>query len=288
MYLSIDMKKYLVLSIVTLFLTSCGLFSEPAKDKPQFDELTISDIMPTSAKWSSRYIVKSPGKHELREIGIMYSTDSDIPTDEAIKDGTDYKVGYYDFYNEIEGLAPNTTYYACLYCVTSKGKYYKGEKQRFTTRAKGDFSQVVVKSPINDDVQLGFIGCYRQESKVLVEVTVKNIGIADNADFRIFFCGTGDLVDGRSYTTHVEDDIYTDYLYSDVSYEMNGRSSATYTGSLFAAGALPLNATKKLKIYISGVPTQVSKLNIYVMSYFYNYSGCPSVYMSFENVPIYK
>ena len=289
MCLSIDgMKKYLVLSILAVIVTGCGLFSEPEKDKPQFDELTISDVTATSAKWASNRIVKSLGKHELSEIGFMYSTDPDIPTDNALKDGTEYKVGYYDYYDDIEGLTPNTTYYGCLYCVTSKGKYYKGETQIFTTHAKGDFSQAVVKSPLNDDVVLGLTGCYRVGTKVLVETTIKNTGIADNNDFRIYFCNYGDYVDGRSYTTHVEDDAYTDYLSGDVSYEMNGRSSATYTGSVFAAGALPLNSTKKLKIYVSGVPANVSKLNMYIMSYFYNYSGCPVVYMTFENVPIYK
>ena len=289
MFQSIDpMKKGLIISTLAVVLASCSFLSDITGVKPKFDEFTIKDVTATSLRWESRNILTSSGDYKIQEYGFMYSTNPDIPTDAAIKDGTDYAVGYYNFSDNIEGLSPNTTYYCCLYCLTTTGKYFKSEAKTITTHPGGDYSQVRVKSPLNDDVELGFIGCYRLDSKVLVEVTVKNLAIRDADDFRIYYIGYGDDVDGRSYTTYIQDDQYTDYLSNDMVYEMNGRVSTDYyQGTFFSAWSIPLGATRKLKMSIHGVPANVNKLDIFVMSYFYNYSGCPRVYMCFENVPIY-
>lgn len=282
------MKKSLLLATIAIIIASCSKVDlEPETNKPQFDELTIEDVMATSMTWRSQYILKSRGTHEIAEYGFMYSTDKDVPVEQAIKDGLDYSYGYYNFSNNVEGLKPNTTYYGCLYCYTSDNKkYYQGEIQTFTTHEQGDFSQVKVKSPLNDDVELGFIGCYRADKKVLVEVTIKNLRIEQNNDFRLYFPGSGQTVDGKSYTTHFEDEQYSDYLASKVAYEINGNKYDGASNSICPGGGIPLGATRKLKISITGVPANVTKLDLYIMSYFYNY-GSPAVYMTFENVPIY-
>ena len=281
-------KSLLFLVAFALMMASCSnLVKEPESSKPQFDELIIEDVLATSMTWRSQYILKSHGDHQPAEYGFMYSTKPDVPVDEAIKDGTEYKSGYYNFSGNVEDLKPNTTYYGCLYCYTKDNKkYYQGEIQPFTTHAQGDFSQVKVKSPLNDDVELGFLGCYRVSSnKVVAEVTIKNLRIEQIEYFGIYFPGSGRTVDGKSYTTHFEDELYTDYLESMVSYEINGNK---YSGSTMCnAKGIPVNATRKLKISINGVPASVKKLDLYIMSYFYNYNDCPPLYMSFENVPIY-
>ena len=66
---------------------------------------------------------------------------------------------------------------------------------------------------------------------------------------------------------------------------MNGKVQSAQ--GVVQMGALPVDATKKLKISISGVPQAAKELDLYILSYFYNYSGCPYIYMQFEDVPIY-
>ena len=283
------MKQYksFFLGMIALLATSCGLFSEPESQKPQFDEFTILDITATSIRWESPRIAKGNSYHTLVEYGFMYSTDPEIPIETAHRDGTQYGGGYYNFSNEIDGLNPNTTYYACLYCITSEDKFYKSQTQSFKTRPKGDFSQVVMRTPISDNIELGFIGCYRMDTKVLIEVTIKNTGIRDGGDFRIYMTNGGNTVDGEYYSTHFEDDVYSDYSIYDVLLCMNGYESTETYLSFFSAGALPLNTAKKLKIYLYGVPQNATKLDAYLLAYFYNYSGCPHVYLTFENIPIY-
>lgn len=276
------------MALLAVIITACNSVSEPEANKPQFDELTISDISATAIRWASWRVVKTTGNYSLQEIGFMYSTNPDIPVETADKCGTEYKVGYYDFWENVTGLTPNTTYYACLYCITNEGKCFKGEPQTFTTRKQGDYSQVIVQSPLNDNVQLQMIGCYRQSSGVLVEVAITNNAIQNNDVYRIYYPGCGDNVDGRSYTTDIQDDQLTDYIAGSVAYEMNGRTSVgTYQGAFFGAGALPLGTTKKLKITVSGVPAAAQKLNLHIMSYFYNYPDYQKIYMVFDNVPIY-
>ena len=283
------MKQYksFCLGLIGILVTSCGFFSEPESQKPQFDEFTISDITATSIRWESQRIVSSNQYHTLVEYGFMYSTNPQIPIETAYRDGTEYGGGYFNFRNDLEGLSPNTTYYACLYCITAEDKCYKSQSKSFTTRQKGDFSQVVIKTPISDNIELGFIGCYRLDTKVLIEVTINNKGIRDCGDFRIYMTNGGTMVDGEYYSTHFEDDVYSDYSKYDVLLCMNGYESTENYLSFFSAGALPLNTQKKLKIYLYGVPQNATKLNAYLLAYFYNYSGCPHVYMTFENIPIY-
>lgn len=281
-------RRFLYIAFIGVIIAACNSVPEPEADKPQFDDLTISDISATAIQWSSWRVVKSTGNYSLQEIGFMYSTQPDLPVETADKCGTEYKGGYYNFWYNITGLTPNTTYYACLYCVTKDGKYFKGESQTFTTRQQGDFSQVVVQSPLNDNVQLQMIGCYRQKSSVLVEVAITNNGIQNNNVYRIFYPGCGESVDGKSFTTDIQDDMLTDYVTRSVVYEMNGRNSSdSYQSGFFNAGALPMNTTKKLKILVSGVPDNAQKLNLHIMSYFYNYPDYQKIYMVFDNVPIY-
>lgn len=283
------MKQYksLLLSMVAIVVTSCGLFSEPESQKPRFDEFTISDITATSIRWESRYIASGNQYHTLREYGFMYSTDPEIPVETAYRDGIEYAGGYYNFSDELDGLTPNTTYYACLYCITTENKCYKSQSQSFTTRPKGDFSQVIITSPISDYIELGFLGCYRLDSRVLIEVTIKNLGVRDCNDFRIYYANAGQTVDGEYLSTHIEDDVYSDYSVYDVLFSMNGKLSTETYLSVFSVGALPLNATRKLKIYVYNVPRNATKLDAYILAFFYNYTGCPHVYMTFENIPIY-
>ena len=281
---------FFILSFVALAFAACNFFPSlaPVTAKPTFDELTVSNVTATGFYWKSRKIVTDRNGYDLSEIGVMYSTNPDIPVKTSQTDGTAYAVGYFDYQNDINGLLPNTTYYVCLYCITNSGTCFKGEPQIITTRQQGNYSQAKVKSPINDNVELGLIGCWRMKNKVLVEVTIKNTGINDTNDLRIFFSGCGQTVDGKTYTTHVEDDLYTDYLTNDVLFSMNGnRDNHTDFSAFFSAGSLPLNATRRLQIHVFGVPENTQKLDLYIMSYFYNYSGCPAVYMTFENVPIY-
>ena len=283
----IDMKKSLIICLLAVLCAGCNAIKEPESNKPQFDELTIMDVSATAMRWESQYIVKSRGQHTLTEIGFMYSEDAEVPFEKAEKDGTEQVVGYYNFGNNIEGLKPNITYYGCLYCRTTEGKTYQSEPQAFKTRAQGDFSQAKIKSPINDDVVLNLIGCYRQETEVLIEMTIKNIGIENGEGYRIFAVGSGQMVSGKTYTSYVQDNLYTNYNASSVIYEMNGEKSTNMSGGFFSAGNIPLNATKKLKVHIKGVPKAVNTLDVYIMSYFYNYPNYPTVYMSLENVPIY-
>ena len=285
----IDMKKTLSLGLIIVSFLSCNFIKnnekEAALTPPTFDELIIKDVTATAMRWESKYLVKQRGDYTLLEHGFMYSTDPQIPVETAETDGLEYQTGYYNFSDDIVGLTPNTVYYGCLYCRTKEGKTFKGEAQTFQTHEEGDFSQVKILSPINDDVELGFLGCYRMDTKVLVEVTIKNIGIQDNKDFCLYCIGSGTTIDGRSYTSHIEDDVLTDYVASDVSYEMNGKVQSAQ--GVVQMGALPVEATKKLKISISGVPKTAKELDLYILSYFYNYSGCPHIYMQFEDVPIY-
>ena len=287
MCLFIDMKKSLIISFFAVLCAGCGLFTEPEKDKPKFDEFSIMDVTATAMRWESRYIVTALGAHTISEFGFMYSDDPDLPYETAEKDGTNNVNGYYNFGNNIDGLKPNTTYYGCLYCLTTDGKTYKSESQSFKTHEQGDFSQAKVKSPINDDVVLNLLGCYRQPSEVLIEMTIKNIGIENGEGYRIYAAGSGQMADGKMYTTYVQDNLYTDYTSSDVQYEMNGQKSTNLSGGFFSAGNIPLNSTKKLKVHIIGVPKAVNTLDVYIMSYFYNYPNYPAVYMTLENVPIY-
>ena len=282
-------RKLLHIALLAVLITACNSITEPEPEKPQFDELTISDISATAIRWASWRVVKDTRNYRLQEIGFMYSTNPEIPVEKADKCGTEYKGGYYDFWENVTGLTPNTTYYACLYCVTSDGKYFKGEAQTFTTREQGDFSQVTVQSPLNDNVQLHMIGCYRQSnSSVLVEVAITNNAIQNNSVYRIYYPGYGDNVDGRSYITYIQDDQLTDYVEGSVVYEMNGDiSDGSSHGAFFGAGALPLGSTKKLKITVSGVPAAAQQLSLHIMSYFYNYPDYQKIYMVFKNVPIY-
>jgi len=282
-------RKLLHIALLAVLITACNSITEPEPEKPQFDELTISDISATAIRWASWRVVKDTRNYRLQEIGFMYSTNPEIPVEKADKCGTEYKGGYYNFGESITGLTPNTTYYACLYCVTNDGKYFKGESQTFKTREQGDFSQVTVQSPLNDNVQLHMIGCYRQSNtSVLVEVAITNNAIQNNSVYRIYYPGYGDNVDGRSYITYIQDDQLTDYVEGSVVYEMNGDiSDGSSHGAFFGAGALPLGSTKKLKITVSGVPAAAQQLSLHIMSYFYNYPDYQKIYMVFKNVPIY-
>ena len=265
------MKKSLFLISISCFFMSCSFFSN-LDVLPSFTEIQFENI---AANHVDVYCtLESSGSFTIDELGFVVSNQPD-----AASTGTAYtaRVSRSDFYLSITNLTPNTKYYISAYAKLSNGKYYVGQEFSFTTLKQGNYSSAKVESG-NYKIDLKLSSCMRAGNRVTIEATILNKSISPYTNFRTYYIGDGNTAG----VTHVEDDVFTDYVYSNLNQYLNNTS-----GTYIYGANLPIGATKKFTITVDNVPHSAKTISVYIAGEFRDVSPVEYCYLTFENVPIY-
>ena len=276
------MKKISLLLLLAVALLSCEKTKDAVdggKTLPQLGDVLITDISSSGAVFTSSIL--SRGEYSILEQGFSYGPEpKPYETGYAVVADQFYSN---DFSATVTGLSANTKYYVTPYVKVGDQKYYVGTSQEvsFTTKVQGDYSSATVVSD-NRDVEIGLRSCYRNGSRVKIEATILNKGIQPYNNYYMYQNNFGYTLGNYTYNSHVEDDVLSTYDNFAVTKTLNNASS-----NYSITTQLPVGATKILTIVVDNVPSNATKISVYIATCFGNTTPAEYAYLTFENVPIY-
>ena len=226
-------------------------------------------------------LITLEGGVSVSDYGICYATTAN-PTTNNSKISRGATSASQNFTCTLTGLTPGTEYHVRPYAISDNQTYY-GDEKTFTTDGGNDedYSSARIVSD-NREVEIQLQHCYRNGTRVKIEATILNKSIQPYDTYAMYMNNQGYTLGSNTYTSHVEDDQFTSYRDDAVTKTLNNKSSQYELRT-----QLPVGSTKKLSIVVDGVPTNATKLSVYIATRFYNTTPDEYAYLTFENMPIY-
>jgi hypothetical protein len=245
---------------------------------------SVNEITQTTARVYG--LLTLEGGISVSDYGICYAATA-LPTINNSKVSRGGSSSSQSFDCLLSGLTEGSEYHARAYAVSNGRTYYSADKTFTTASGSGggqgseDYSSAIVSSD-NRKVTVNLVSCYRNGNRVKIEATIRNSGVTASNNYYIYQNNYGYTVGGYTYNTYVEDDIYTTYNNYAVTVDLNNKSgnSGFYT-------QLPLNSTKKMTVYVDGVPKDARTVSVYLATEFRDSDPREYAYLTFGNVPIY-
>ncbi|PYI50308.1 S-layer homology domain-containing protein [Paenibacillus flagellatus] len=192
-----DFYKVIYAEGTFVAVSGSGVYKRINADPPSVTTSTVTEVSYGTAKIDAE--VTSDHGYPVMERGVVYAT-SPSPTTANGKKASDTLLGS-TFQVELDGLVPNTLYYARAYAMNVGGTSY-GEEKSFTTLdpVPTDITlsngSIAENSPIGTTVgTLGGVSAYMNDTFAFS--LVSGDGDTDNASFTVN--GSGQLLSAASF-----------------------------------------------------------------------------------------